>query len=157
MIGIFDNPNPSSNTITLITQFVKESISKGMNPGQVRPPAMRLPKRKSNQLWLMHGQNRPTNLLDILLTPFLGTDRTLTVKSLATSSNNPEGRPTSPASRYNLTWVNASIGEIQSNREGSKLVLEGACRFVCTISQVAPSRLESRSRNLDPMVNMRDD
>lgn len=112
MIGIFDNPNPSSNTITLITQFVKESISKGMNPGQVRPPAMRFPKRKSNQLWLMHGQNRPTNLLNILLTPFLGTVRTLTVKSLATTSNNPEGRTTSTASRYNLTWVNASIGEV---------------------------------------------
>ena len=84
--------------------------------------------------------------------PPFGATWALAGETLATSGYQEKRLATIGTVEISLTRVKATTRQVyfKENGTGSKLMLEGACRFVCTISQVAPSRLESRSRNLDP-------
>jgi len=152
MVRWLNDRHPATDTVAITPQTVKESVPGLSMAFYGDATTLNLPQGQSHEFGSPERFKAPFNELPIFFTPPLRATWTLAGKTLATSGNQEKRLTTIGTIQPGLTWVKTTTGVInfKENGTGSKLMLEGACRFVCTISQVAPSGLESRSRNLDP-------
>jgi hypothetical protein len=152
MVRWLNDRHPATDTVAITPQTVKESVPGLSMAFYGDATTLYLPQGQSHELGSPERFKAPFNELPIFFTPPLGTTWALAGETLAASGYQEKRLAAIGTVELSLTRIKATTRQVyfKENGTGSKLILEGACRFVCTNIQVAPSRLEPHSRNLDP-------